>query len=104
MNDIVERLRACLRFDEPKGSNCESEIELAAREAADEIERLRAELAAAKAVIENIVVSEVEPLKALLLEVARDLIEVMRMPNQEHVADAHNEAVRRIRAALGDEQ
>lgn len=28
------------------------------------------------------------------------LIEVMRMPNTEHVADAHNKAVRFLRAAL----
>ena len=28
------------------------------------------------------------------------LIEVMRMPNSEHVADAHNKAVRFLRAAL----
>ena len=42
MTDIVERLRACLRFDEPKWSNCESEIELAAREAADKLASLRA--------------------------------------------------------------
>lgn len=29
-----------------------------------------------------------------------DLIDVVRMPNIEHVADSHNEAVQRLRAAL----
>lgn len=32
------------------------------------------------------------------------LIEVMRMPNTEHVADAHNKAVRFLRAALAAQQ
>lgn len=41
MTDIVERLRSCLRFDEPNES--ESELEHCAREAADEITRLREE-------------------------------------------------------------
>lgn len=65
--------------------------------------RLATELNAAKDVIENIVESEVEPLKALLWEASKTLIEVARMPNHEHIADAHNETVKRIRAALGDE-
>jgi hypothetical protein len=34
------------------------------------------------------------------LECVPDLIEVARMPNAEHVADAHNAAVRRLRAVL----
>ena len=32
------------------------------------------------------------------------LIEVMRMPNSEHVADAHNKAVRFLHAALAAQQ
>lgn len=43
-------------------------------EAADEIERLRAEL-------------------KMMQDSAKDLIDVMRMPNIEEVADAHNAAV-----------
>lgn len=34
------------------------------------------------------------------LEAARDLSEIVRMPNAEHVADAHNDAVRKLREAL----
>ena len=34
------------------------------------------------------------------LEAARDLSEIVRMPNAEHIADAHNEAVRKLREAL----
>jgi hypothetical protein len=37
--DIVERLRACLRFDQPEAT--ESELERTARDAANEVERLR---------------------------------------------------------------
>jgi predicted RNase H-like nuclease (RuvC/YqgF family) len=51
MTDIVERLKACLRFDTP--SETESELEQCAREAADEIGRLRAELEAANVRIEQ---------------------------------------------------
>ena len=34
------------------------------------------------------------------LKGANDLTEILRMPNIEHVADAHNKAVRSLRAAL----
>lgn len=44
--DIVERLRACLRFDAP--TLIESELEAAARDAIGEITRLRDELTAAR--------------------------------------------------------
>lgn len=37
-----------------------------------------------------------------ILKRSKDLIEVSRMPNIEHVADAHNEAVRALRNALGE--
>jgi hypothetical protein len=43
--------------------------------------------------------AEVERLRAAL-SVVPDLIKVQRMPNAEHVADAHNNAVRVLRAAL----
>jgi hypothetical protein len=42
--------------------------------------------------------NEIEMLNDLL-KTAKDLIEVVRMPNQEHVADAHNSAVQVLRNA-----
>lgn len=44
--------------------------------------------------------AEIERLRAelkMLYDAASDLIEVTRMPNIEHVADAHNAAVRLLR-------
>ncbi len=43
--------------------------------------------------------AEIEELVAAL-KGANDLTEILRMPNIEHVADAHNKAVRSLRAAL----
>lgn len=52
--------------------------------AVQEAELLRAELAECR----------------LAMSCVRDLSEIVRMPNVEHVADAHNAAVKRLRAAL----
>lgn len=49
---------------------------------------------------EHAAVREIERLRAelkMLYDAASDLIEVTRMPNIEHVADAHNAAVRLLR-------
>ena len=42
--------------------------------------------------------AEIERLRAELACCVKNLITVVRMPNVEHVADAHNEAVKRLRA------
>lgn len=51
---------------------------------------------------QNLRVTYAEQIAELVvaLKGANDLTEILRMPNIEHVADAHNKAVRSLRAAL----
>jgi len=40
-------------------------------------------------------------LRDFIRKYAKDLTEIVRMPNAEYIADAHNEAVRRLRGKAG---
>jgi len=75
----------------------------------DERDALRAELAVATRIREETFAEAMRQGSALraegerlriALSVVPDLIKVQRMPNAEHVADAHNNAVQTLRAAL----
>jgi hypothetical protein len=41
--------------------------------------------------------AEVERLRKIIRTASKDLIQVMRMPNIEHVADKHNAAIRALK-------
>ena len=84
--ELIERLRDFARDYVPLTHHEELVIE-----AADRIEELERERDALKAEIAELVAA---------LKGANDLTEILRMPNIEHVADAHNKAVRSLRAAL----
>ena len=44
---------------------------------------------------------DVIDLRNFIRKYAKDLTEIVRMPNAEYIADAHNEAVRQLRAEAG---
>ena len=45
--------------------------------------------------------AEIHRLGDLIRKCAKDLTEIVRMPNAEYVADAHNAAVRKLRKEAG---
>ena len=44
---------------------------------------------------------DVIDLRNFIRKYAKDLTQIVRMPNAEYIADAHNEAVRQLRAEAG---
>lgn len=103
MSDIVERLREAARLGKPDGHMMLATSELYS--AADEIERLRTDYVLLSDDFRELMTDcklrqdERDELRRLVVNCAANLTNIVRMPNAEHVADAHNRAVQLMREA-----